>query len=379
MAENLPTRIARLIVEDHLSASEAVEGARLPSVRALQKQYEVSNSSIAHALSILQAEGYLVKAHGKGSFVADRRERSQLQTIAFIIPDVTTNSSILMAIYNGVEHRAKLEGYHVLVVSTNNDYRSEKKQAEHLARSGCRGIILYPAPRTPRERQNDYLNHELNDFPITLVDMAEPHQRRSQITFDNQQAGCEMTRLMLQKGHEHIGFMRFANSAGEYTHRVNNERFEGYLSALKMAGRSPREQDIWTLPMLDKDNQRYWLLHEAVVQWRSRPDRLTAMISIDDYLAQGLIMIAQSLQVALPDELAICGFDNVQHLQYQNLISATTAPDFQNAGEMALRLLVTQIREQSDSKRVYVLPAPILERARLVHANDTRDTLMPIG
>src|SRR2546423_15401876 len=46
------------------------EGERLPSVAALAREWEVSTTTIRHALSWLQVEGY-IRTSPRGTFVAD--------------------------------------------------------------------------------------------------------------------------------------------------------------------------------------------------------------------------------------------------------------------------------------------------------------------
>lgn len=49
------------------------EGDRIPSIREAQHLFEVARESVKRALNDLALEGYIIKIHGKGTFVAPRR------------------------------------------------------------------------------------------------------------------------------------------------------------------------------------------------------------------------------------------------------------------------------------------------------------------
>lgn len=55
-------------------------GSRLPSEEKLSQLFDVSRVTIREALRTMQEDGIVVRSHGKGTFVADRRIRSILET-----------------------------------------------------------------------------------------------------------------------------------------------------------------------------------------------------------------------------------------------------------------------------------------------------------
>ena len=72
----------RSILTD-LITRELAPGDRLPSERRLCTDYGVSRITVREAIGQLVSEGLLVRAPGKGSFVADRRARSRLHLASF--------------------------------------------------------------------------------------------------------------------------------------------------------------------------------------------------------------------------------------------------------------------------------------------------------
>ena len=56
-AKQLPKRIAETIVSDLLLAGPMDPGDRLPTVRDLQRKFEVSNPTVVPALALLEKKG----------------------------------------------------------------------------------------------------------------------------------------------------------------------------------------------------------------------------------------------------------------------------------------------------------------------------------
>lgn len=66
-----------------LVTAELAPGDRLPSERRLCTEYGVSRITVREAIGQLVSDGLLVRAPGKGTFVADRMARSRLHLASF--------------------------------------------------------------------------------------------------------------------------------------------------------------------------------------------------------------------------------------------------------------------------------------------------------
>src|SRR5579859_186716 len=71
-----PTAEERLLGELRRQALELPAGARLPSVRELSRRHRASPVTVAGAMARLAAEGLAIPRPGRGTFVAQRADRS---------------------------------------------------------------------------------------------------------------------------------------------------------------------------------------------------------------------------------------------------------------------------------------------------------------
>lgn len=66
-------------IKDQIMHGALIEEAMLPSVRTLAKEIKVSALTVKKAYDQLEAEGFVVTVHGKGSFVASINQAQKLE------------------------------------------------------------------------------------------------------------------------------------------------------------------------------------------------------------------------------------------------------------------------------------------------------------
>jgi len=378
MGTSLAASVARRICADFIDSGVAKAGERLPGVRELEQRYKVSKATVAHAFGILEAQGLIRKRQGQGCFVTDlvqEQPRGGTQSLGLVLPSSMASNGTgsagispaetMMQVYGGVARACRRHGCHVVVGYSDWDYDTERQEVARLINDGCVAVVLYPTPRVHRQLRSDYLRTDFPHVPIVLVDMGYPEQKRSQVVFDNYTAGYEMTRLLIDEGHRRIAFMLAEVPHGELMHRSNWDRYQGYLAALKDAGLGHGPADRWILllntPAIVDD------VADLVKAWKEQPDRPTAVIAFEDGCAIFAINAARELEVDVPGELRVAGFDNLSAGNAIRPPFPTTRPDFALASETAANLALRHVQGNLVDPVTYMLPAPILPRG-LRHA-----------
>ncbi|CCW36292.1 transcriptional regulator [Chthonomonas calidirosea] len=364
MRRSLPQQIATAVLKDYLESGVLNSGDRLPSVRELEQQYRASRSTILAALGILEQQGAIVRRHGLGCFVAEDAPRASSMRpphfLGYISP--STDSELMLRIYEGVEEAARRYDLHVLVASVCHDYNLERKQVARMIEAGCGAIVLSPTTRTPQQLAEDYLNHEFLDFPIVLVDLAYPQHKRPRVVFDNYHAGYDVTTTLLRAGHTRIAIMRLnpdPEAPFACRHYAVEERFRGYCDALRQAHIPLREEYVWTLQSsafhsdLDADHLERLL---------ALPHPPTALIALEDIAAMSVTELLLERGVQVPEEITVTGFDNLLPARNFHPAFPTTFPDFRKAGELATWLAYSLMKGETLGAITYMLPVPLCNR-----------------
>lgn len=78
----------KLALREEIERGVYKPGDRLPSELELIRQYGISRITVRQALNELEAEGLIVRRHGKGTYVAERRIEQELVRLTDFIEDM---------------------------------------------------------------------------------------------------------------------------------------------------------------------------------------------------------------------------------------------------------------------------------------------------
>lgn len=363
--KRLPEQIADSIISDYIISGQLAPGDKMPTVRQLQKKFEVSTYTVFSAFNLLEKQGLVSRKHGSGCYLSLNPKPFLLSNktcykIGFIHPDFITEH-ILNDITSGIEQACSTRKIKLQTYETNS-YSNEKKTVEKLALSNFDALIVYPIPRTSKQARQDYLANQLQDFPIILMDLAYPFQKRTNVVFDNYQLGFDITIRLLQEGHKNIAFNKLKNRSKEIFHRSNNDRYQGYMDALGTQGITPLPELCWPEHFSTHPEPEEELARAFLKTLKDKPKKLrpTAVICLEDRHAAALIRCAKKERIKIPEELKVIGFDNNPNARKAAAISfPTSCPDFFKMGTFATNLAARETQKISTTRLNYVLPVDI--------------------
>lgn len=350
-------RVKERIRVEILAAQTDGDATRLPTERELETRYGVSRPTVSKALTALAAEGLLVKAQGRGSFVlAPSRppESSIPRRIGFVVP--LTVESLVQRAFRGIDRVAHRRDYRVLLSSAGNQVARERAAAQELIASGARGLVIYPVPRIGPEAAADYLRTEELGVPVVLIDTCVPEQGHTQLLFDNRRAGYAMMAWLLGKGHRRIGVLSYLP---EIHHAPLAARLKGYREALCDHG---QDRDPALLRRFQSSPLQATDLADILEEWMALSDPPTALIATEDVAALEVIQLLSQQGVRVPDDVCVVGFDNREVARRFGPGFTTTHPDFERMGEMACDLLLDGIEAGALPPQTFVLDVPLLVR-----------------
>ncbi|MBE2204626.1 MAG: GntR family transcriptional regulator [Chthoniobacterales bacterium] len=360
-------RVAEKIREQFLHSGSAAVGDRLPGVQELARRYQVSVPTVSKALGVLQAEGVLETTRGAGIFITAlpmARATGILprgRRLGFIANAFAP--SVAQKVLAGVTRTAALHGCRVELAMTDWDPTEERWHLLNMAKQGLDGVIVYPSV-SPAGVPH-YLADTLPDFPVVVIDLARPEMKRPSLVFDNWKAGLDMTRHLLDAGHENIGFISLGDS------RSVSDRLKGYRRALASTDQPYREELVGD-GMEALHDKNFGPLLDRLLALPSRP---TAIIAPYDQFARYCLDELDARPDGAPP-VEVVGFDNIQTDEWRHRFP-TTGPDFYNLGERAVDMLLQIIDSHASTPTETVLPAPlILPPNALVPAEASRLSLL---
>ncbi len=367
LPQSLVEKIAQTLYRDFVETGKLQPGDSFPSIRELHSRYGTSRTTIAEALGQLQAKGVLVKRHGSGSYLSPTaRQVPEIQsaTLGVVTPAPSTND-LMARLFVGVETMAQRHNMSVLYGAHSSGYTNEYAQVKRMFDLGCSAVILSPVGRTLEQDALDYLDREFLDKVIIKVGQSLNTPKRIQITFDNVSAGYAMTKLLLDEGHEHIAFIRIVAKDPVRIRPALRDRYEGYQEALRDAGKVMRPKDYWEIPSNDRCDSFHAIgpaLACLRTHWLANDDPATAVIAPMDLDAVMVINAARYLGIEIPESLRVVGFDNMTIGKGIWPPFPTTESCHTQAGELAVRLAIQQLKGEIEPPANYVLPVTLLPR-----------------
>jgi LacI family transcriptional regulator len=210
--------------------------------------------------------------------------------------------------------------------------RGERRAISKLLDDGVAGVIL-PPPLSESKTALDSL--VAAGLPFVRVATGRPDPNGISVCINNAEAAATMTRHLVSLGHRKVGFI-----IGASNQSASQERYGGFLAALREAGIQPRPD--WV--MQGDFSYRSGLL--AAEQMLSSRDRPSAIFASNDDMAAGAVAVAHRLNIAVPLGLTVAGFDDTPLATTIWPTLSTIRQPIAAMSRKALELLLEEIRLQ---------------------------------
>lgn len=270
-------------------------------------------------------------------------------TIGLIVSDISNR--FYSRIARSVEDMAWNLGYSVVICSTDEKIEKEKKQIRLLLDRKVDGLII-----SSSQSDAAYFN-ELKEtgVPHVLIDRTFEQMQSSSVSVDNYGGARMAAHHLLSQGIRDISL--FVISPNHIS--TIKERIAGFQSAMDDAGISFPKEKIISIPF-DNIEESVKMQIQHFFQVGKMPE---AICSMNNNLTSLCIKNLRKLNVKIPQETALIGFDDTVYFDYtQPSISAIEQP-VDKISESAFRILLHQLKNKQEAIREsIVLPVEIIIR-----------------
>jgi DNA-binding LacI/PurR family transcriptional regulator len=279
-----------------------------------------------------------------------RRQRSV--TLALLLfEDPTSDDSLInpffLSMLGSITHACAKRGYDLLISfqQLSNDWHADY-QDSHKAD----GLILlgygdYMVARSKLEHLVEQGTHFVRWGAVV------EGQPGISIGCDNVQGGRAITEHLLQLGRCQIAFI-----GDPSTHCPEfRDRYRGYCEALVAAG-----LEIDPLLQVDAVDSTERVGEAAVHELLARGVGFDAVFAASDLMAIGAMRALNEVGYAVPERIAVVGFDDIPMASFANPPLTTVVQDTKSAGQMLVDHLLHQIRGEPTQSEM--LPARVVVR-----------------
>jgi len=198
----------------------------------------------------------------------------------------------------------------------------------------------------------DALRLSNNYMETVLIEYS--HAQLNSILIDDQHGGRLAAEHLINKGHKTFAFLGDIEPPERFAIHPVKSRLIGFSQTLQEAGLSLPKTYIRSVPYTQKESR------QAVQELLSLPKPPTAIFAASDIQALSVMKVARQLNIKIPNDLAIVGFDDIDVAEHVDL--TTICQHLDESGRLAAEILLSRIDESSRPLQHIKLPLKLVER-----------------
>lgn len=299
--------------------------------RALNNVGPVDERTRQHVREVARELRYVPNATGRSL------SRRKTEAIGLLLPDLF--GEFFSEVLRGSDQTAQQSNYH-LVVSSSHNNRRQIRAALTMMRGRVDALVIM-SPHIDAETLNENLPQSL---PVVLLNYQLESDAYDSITVDNFGGAKAMVSHLLEHGHRRVAII-----TGTPGNTDSDERLRGYHAALAAHGIAADEQLIVPGHFSEPSGV------DAVRTLLALRQRPTAIFASNDAMAVGALSALRDAGVAVPEEMALAGFDDVPFAAYTTPTLSSVRVGIHALGVLAIETALHAVRHQNTHRRQQII------------------------
>jgi DNA-binding LacI/PurR family transcriptional regulator len=286
------------------------------------------------------------------SLVAQNLSHGRTSTLGVLVPRI--GNMVFSRLVETVEQVAFERGYCVILCNLVRRLGLEVEYTRMLYRRRVEGVVVVPFG--PKTREWDKILEDLENKGVAVVLLEQTLQssRFSTVVADNYGASYEMTQHLIRLGHTRLAFVS-STSDNEDVNFL--ERLEGFKQAVAHAGLNDKARLLLDVYEKADDGSPLRYSSKEIKECLSGPDRPTGIFTLTDTLAIQVMGTIREMNLNIPRDVAVAGFDNIDFAEYTVPPLTTMEHPTEQMARRAAEMLFEKIEAGSSATK-----EPALER-----------------
>jgi LacI family transcriptional regulator len=251
------------------------------------------------------------------------------RTIAYVLLDAS--NPFFTDVARGVEETARAAGRAVFLCNSNEDAQRETEYLDLLLEHRVEGVLITPV-NPDGQGLRALTEHGL---PVVLLDRGAADTSQCSVAVDDVLGGELAVTHLLDTGHRRIGYVGGPMSIAQV-----RDRHQGALRAVEHAAGSRSA----SLVLIETERLTVSAGRHAGARIVGLPAsrRPTAVFCANDLLALGLLQEMTQQGLAVPDEMAIVGYDDIGFAEAAAVPLTSVRQPRHLLGQTAAKLLLEE-------------------------------------
>jgi LacI family transcriptional regulator len=274
--------------------------------------------------------------------------RRKTGALGVIVPDVA--NPFFTLVVRGAEEVAWRAGYHVILCNTQGDLERERGYLEDMIAFQVEGLLIAPVGDRSRPHLRVLAR---NGVPFVLVDRSVSGFDADLVQGDSVAGARRLVEHLIGLGHRRIAMITETVEVS-----TARDRLQGYRDALARAGVEFRPELVAEASAIDPGSA-----YDATVRLLELPERPTAIFAVNNVVALGVAEAARARGVAIPGDLALVCFDDIDAASRIYPFLTVMAQPAETFGTIAIQLLLDRLAGRvGERRRIVVLPPDFVVR-----------------
>lgn len=311
--------------------------AERSGVAAMTVSRVVNGNGYVSEMTRQRVEAAVKEMNYRRNGLARNLKRQRTETVGLVLGDLSNPYSTELA--NAVRESLSFRGYNLFICISEQSAKEDIAAFESLVDHNVDGIII--ATRSNEDGDDRLKSIADSNLPMVVVGRDFRHEMVDHVSADNFRGGFEATQHLVDLGHKRIAFIGAA-----YENRGSLKRLQGYLKALEthrievderlITGRNGSISDV---PGYSTEKIGY----EGMKRLLSLPNPPTAVFARNDFTAFGAISAIKEGGLAIPQDIAIVGFDDTPLALHTIPALTTVRQPMRLQGQLAAEMLLRRI------------------------------------
>lgn len=307
--------------------------------RVINEKGEVSPETRQRVLEAIEHLGYRPNSLARGLVM------NKTLALGLIVPDIA--NPFFPEIVQGAEEVALEHGYTLVLGNTNESAEREMNVLRTFEARRVDGLLLCSS-RLPEEQLLPLLRKH-NE--VVLVNRQVTLDNVSMVRVDYVQGTSMAISHLLEQGRRRIGFL-----AGPATSHSHHMRLQAFIQTLREHGQA---YDPAAVFLCAPTTEGGYQAARAILQQRTDLDGL---LCYNDLVAIGVLQACAELGLAVPQKLAVIGYDDIQAAHLVTPALTTVGISKSLLGAKATELLLRRLTGDQQGVDL-VLPSQLIVRS----------------
>lgn len=267
------------------------------------------------------------------NYIPDALGRSlstrRTEALGMLLPDLY--GEFFSDVIRGADETAQQHRFHLLVSSAHNN-REKIATTLQMMKGRVDGVVIM-SPHIDAATLNANLPKNL---PVVLLNSQIKDDAFDSINIDNFDGARQMVQHLVEHGHRQIAIIK-----GTQENLDAQERLAGFYQAMRDAGINPSDSSVINGDFSDASG------YDAAKKIMGLSPRPTAIFASNDSMAIGALSALREAGVAVPQEIALAGFDDIPIARYLTPALTSVHVPIRDLGAIAIQQLLHVIREKN--------------------------------